>query len=1039
MAFFAIQLSDIHFSTRKDSNPLLERDKDLFSSIRGELSRGDQCLLVLSGDIADCGNLAEYDIAENFIEALMVDLTNHLGNTPQIVLIPGNHDFDFSHEEYDQQLRETIIDSATPSNPPSSKMDDILFKPQEAFRNFADNLYKKHEACISKGLYCNHCIELGDNNVSLYILNSTRFTKIREEAGKSWFPVEKLSQFMSKSVSPEDTIVMSVIHHPYQWYHPDNASKLKGVLEEFCDVIFTGHEHQSGHYLKKYKSNEQNLYIEGGVLQEHETPQTSTYNIVRLDTERKIFCCKSMVWNGKIYKAINEESEHRYLRLRQEARNNFDLTADLQNWLEQVGTDFRHPRSHELKLSDFFVYPDLRKLNVKRACKPSGLVRDREVLGYIQEKRRVLIAGHEKIGKTSFCKSLFTDLREAGLVPLILRSEFIVTNQKKETISDCIKSAIVKIIEKTYVPSSAVCFWHTPIENRVIIIDDYDQLSLSLDGRDHLLKWCGENFGIVIVTADPGIRMREILNRTIDDTILWTFEHVDILEADRETRDSLISQWLVLGTDPFEVSQDELYKDRVRYAHMIDALIGQGAIPSVPLFILMMMQQIETHGAIENSTGLYGALYELIIKDVVKVGCSKLSDIEVRLNYLSEFAFFLYLTKKINIDYATFQKWHIDYCDEYNLMLNEQTLVKQLCHIGVFRHKNDYIGFKYRYYYCFFLARYLSLHIHESEIIDEIQTLSKILYNTDVANTMLFLCHLSKNPKIIQLILKTAKDHFVGEEKYDLSKAPKVLPEGKIIPASLTLTHSSPVEERKKNLRKQDDFAPPRGLNQPSMDEEKELELEEETIKLVNEMNSAGHVIRICGQIVRNFYGGIRGEIQIDIIRESYNLCLRMISVMYKLLERDKEAIAGVLAKILKQRYPDLSIDAVDKRTRESLQFFAMNICYSFIKHTSNSISLVDLKPSFDKIIKMKDISLSERVLDLSTRFDCFDKFPLKSLIEMTSKLNKSGGVGYEVLRILAWEHMKLFIVPLEIRQSVCDRLKIEINPTELATKKDKR
>jgi len=163
-----------------------------------------------------------------------------------------------------------------------------------------------------------------------------------------------------------------------------------------------------------------------------------------------------------------------------------------------------------------------------------------------------------------------------------------------------------------------------------------------------------------------------------------------------------------------------------------------------------------------------------------------------------------------------------------------------------------------------------------------------------------------------------------------------------------------------------------------------------------------------------------------------------MLSILYQFLERDKDKIAGILAQILQHRYPELSGPELDKRTREYLQFLAMGICYSLIKHTSNSVGLADLRPSFDKILSSDDISISDRLLDLSTRLDYFDGFPKDIIIGMANELKKHS-VGHEALRIITWEHMKLFSVSYDIRQSVCMQLEITVNQPDLITQHEKR
>lgn len=1036
MALVIFQLSDFHFSSKIPNNPAIDRIEELIVTLRANLAPSDLCILIFSGDIANEGDPSDYQLASQFFENINSELTAHLDQQPNYAIVPGNHDLDFNHEEYDEQIREALIDKFSPTNPPTSEANKILLKPQEPFRNFVNSLSKKYPIHTVTELYNKSLVVLGEEQIQILLLNTTRFTLKKEKKGRSWFPVDLLSTYLSENPT-DNTLSIGILHHPYSWFRTNNANDLKTLLENNCDILFSGHEHYGDHFLKTRKSSEQNLYVEGGILQNHERNHESTLNIVKIDRENKIFRCKSYSWNGQSYEEKTEESVHRFLRLRQEVRNRFELTEDWNYWLKQIGTDFRHPRTTELELSDLFVYPDLLKLDAKRSFRPSGLVRDREVLGYIQEKRKLLITGNEKLGKTSLCKTLFRDLREAGIIPIILRSEFTVHSRKDKSIEERLKIEIDSLVKKTFGTDALDKFWGNPVGNRAIILDDYDRLALSLGGRDSLLKWCCDNFGVVVVTAYPDIRVQEILNREQSDTILWAFEHAEILESDRETRDALIVKWLVAGEDPFEISEEELYKHQVRYARIIDSIIGQGLMPSVPLFILMMMQQIETRGVIDNTAGLYGSLYELIIRDVIRSICKKPTDIEVILTYLSNFAFHLYHERQRSLDSSAFRSWHELHLEEYNLILPQDEILEQLQKAGVFRRNSDFVGFKYRYYYCYFLARFLSDNFYNPEIVEEVRSLSQNLFNVYAANTMLFLCHLSKDPRILEMVLQVAKNHFSEADKYDLSLTPSVVPKELIVPIPLTIsdTTSAPAA-RRRSLREKDSIDPPHGLDELT-EEEEEIEELDENVQLINEVNSAQHTIRICGQILRNHYGILKGKQQIKIIRECYDLCLRLLGVLYDVLERDKKEVTGTLAQILHHRSPGLTEKELDKRTREFTYFIVIGFCYSLIKHTSDSIGLADLRASFDKIIGIEDISISERILDLSTRLDYFEEFPKERIHKIVKEL-RSRGVGYEALRRIVYEHMKLFVVSYDDKQSTCKVLNISLKREELMGKKDK-
>lgn len=1024
----------MHFSVVQ--NPALDRVDAICGAIRSIVEPSDNCILALTGDIADLGKAQEYEIAYSFIKSIYKGLGDYIKASLHIIIVPGNHDHDFDLPDFQESIRDLIIEKSSPQNPPDQAMHDYCLKSQQPFRNFADRIGSEMSASIVRGLLESELRSFPPAPIQLHLLNTTRFTRRRDAPGRIWFPVEQLALNLKKHNHP-DSITIGILHHPYNWHHPDNGRQLKSLLESHCDILLTGHEHNPDQYLKLRRTTEQNLYVEGGILQDHDNPDNSSFNIVRIVPDEQIFKCWSFAWTGTRYDPLSEHFEHRYLRLRKPLLNQFELEKEWSSYLEQLNTDLRNPRCRDLKLSDLFVYPDLQRLDVRKACSPTGIVRDRDVVGFIQERKRTLIAGAEKTGKTCLAKRLFIDLQEAGYIPILIDADFKVQQRKKMKFGDALSQSIDDVCRFIYGEQSATQLWQAKPSDRAIIIDDYDALPLGTNGRDEMLRWFDEHFGCVVLLADPGIRITEILNRSGQDTLLWTYEHVDILECDAESRYSLIRNWLLAGTDSFSVSLDKVYENAVRYAQVIDAIIGQGAIPSLPIYILMMMQQIETRGNVENTTGLYGSLYELIIRDVIKGAAADYADLEVKLNYLSEFAFALYSRGKRFLEEAEFATWHARYCQEYNCQLDPLQMALQFEAIGVFRKYEANIGFKYRYYYCFFLARYFANNIHDNDIVEEIRKACLALYDQDAANTMLFLCHLSKDPRILQMILRAVDGHFKDTTEYNLSLSPQILPDGVIRPFPLMLSAADPEEERVRTFREYDDMSRPHGLDEVGYGEIEKAK-EDKIFNLIKEANSAHHAIRICGQLIRNFYGSMKGSLQVEIIRKCYGVCLRMMGILYDLLEEDKEEIAVVIAKILHHRYPKMDEQEIDRRARRSLQIMALSIGYGLVKHVSNSVGLSALKPSFDTLIKEADTTVSHRILDISARLDYFDAFPENAALDLATDLEK-GSVGHEVLRVLVWEHFKLFRRDYKVRQRVCKKLGIDAPQTSLLLSEDKK
>jgi hypothetical protein len=388
MGITIVHLSDSHFLDG-DQNPLLSRSTVLCGAIRSMVEPSDYCAVIFTGDVANLGRQEDYGLASTFIQAVRDGIYEHIRKEPTFVLVPGNHDHNFSMPNFDERVRNLIIDNSSPSNPPSKAMDEQLFEFQKPFQDFIKTISSKMHVYAPSALLDSFTIQFDSLNIRFYLLNTTRFTKKHEVPGSSWFPTTDLSDKF-KCDKDSGNLNFGIIHHPYNWHFPDNARELRRLLESRCDIVFTGHEHNPDMFKQTRRPTEQNLYVEGGILQDRDNSENSSFNIIKLMPENQTFLCTTFCWNGSIYEQITDSYEHKYLRLRQPLLNEFDISDEWGVWLEEVGTDFRHPRESKLKMSDIFIYPDLQKLDIRKACSPMGNVRDRDVVGYIQEKKGYL-------------------------------------------------------------------------------------------------------------------------------------------------------------------------------------------------------------------------------------------------------------------------------------------------------------------------------------------------------------------------------------------------------------------------------------------------------------------------------------------------------------------------------------------------------------------------------------------------------------------------------------------------------------------------
>ncbi len=176
--------------------------------------------------------------------------------------MPGNHDHDFSDPGYDEQMRTTLIENTSPSTPPSTGIHNALMATQKCYREFVARVTVNLPAVAVEDLFTSGLWDPNGTSLQFHLLNTTRFTQVKEQPGRNWYPIDFLEDQLAET-HLNGILTVGILHHPYNWHHPTMQKQRKQTLESRWMIIFTGHEHDSGQYSKQRKSVEQNLYVEG--------------------------------------------------------------------------------------------------------------------------------------------------------------------------------------------------------------------------------------------------------------------------------------------------------------------------------------------------------------------------------------------------------------------------------------------------------------------------------------------------------------------------------------------------------------------------------------------------------------------------------------------------------------------------------------------------------------------------------------------------------------------------------------------------------
>ena len=156
-------------------------------------------------------------------------------------------------------------------------------------------------------------------------------------------------------------------------------------------------------------------------------------------------------------------------------------------------------------------------------------------------------------------------------------------------------------------------------------------------------------------------------------------------------------------------------------------------------------------------------------------------------------------------------------------------------------------------------ARYLRDNVNKPQNARCIRGLSRRLYHEESANIMIFLCHLSKDERVLGAMLEAARNLFTESKRFDISKQTDFLHRVNEELPKLVLAEGNPSENRLRMLKEKD------SLQRRKQTERKEsraeiIEEPDADISELSNINASFKTIQILGQVLRNFTGSLKGE-----------------------------------------------------------------------------------------------------------------------------------------------------------------------------------
>lgn len=1020
MKLLLVHLSDLHFREPGPSNPSLLRTEQIAAAVGSLFVGPDVCLVVVSGDVAFSGRKTEYDIARQFIDAVTSHLSSRLhGCKISWVFVPGNHDCDFTRQT---SLREIVLEDVTSRQFDASVVATCL-EVQTPYWEFIASLPGSPPLPPpGERSFIMQTLHVPGIDVQFHLLNTAMLSRLPERQGALLFPVELLPTATPAQEKPALTI--SVLHHPYIWLESSNARSLRKQLESSSDIILTGHEHESGTYHVSRPRGEEVEYVEGAVLQDLQDTHSSGFNVIIVDLDSLTQQIHHFSWDraGR-YQPDIPPSSVPFVRTSQKLRGEYALQPSFEQQLGDPGAPFTHSAKPTLNLEDIFVWPDVRVLTDALEDESKTTLVSDGLLSYLLANQHVILFGPDKSGKSTLAKMLFQYLRKRGVVPLLIEG---VSLKKPSEAS--VQALVNEEFSGQYSSPDFTAYTQLPSSKRAIIVDDLHLVRLNTRGRDQIIMALERIFDYVILIGGDPARFDDLIDPKLADLRLWEYRACEILPLGYLRRSDLVKKWVFLGRSLTHDERELLHQAQVT-ERLIDELVSRWIYPSYPLFILVLLQQLEANKRLDlNSTsGSYGFLYESLLTIALTKTSHLRLDLDTQYSYLSEFAYFLFTSLTKSSLRGELYEWHQRFCETFGRRLDPEALLDNFVAAGVLVTKADQVTFKYPYLYYYFLGRYFRDHIDDEAIRSSIAQMAARLHNEEAANVLLFLTYLSKNPLVLKSIIRASKRLFAGRNELDLERDTAFLgPLLANIP-SLVVEPGDPEARRQRMLARRDktDLSEPR-TESSDLQPYEEIETDD-VLEDILKVNVAFKTIQMLGQVLRNYPGSLRASDKLEITQEVFSLGLRVLNLMMNALEENKEDIVKLLQELIERFHPAWADERVNERIGNVIFGLTQGIAVVVIKHVADSTGDETLSVTFDQIMQAAD-NISYDFIDLSIRLFHFTEFPEQQTVSLLRKVHNKP-FPLQLLRQLVWYYFYLYHARHDLIESICTRLGIEVSP----------
>lgn len=587
--------------------------------------------------------------------------------------------------------------------------------------------------------------------------------------------------------------------------------------------------------------------------------------------------------------------------------------------------NIQSPHKENVLLRDIFVYPDFKFLD--EDISEHEVTRNSEFFRDISKiSKKSLIIGEEQCGKTSFAKMTFLNIAESGALPLLIKGRDINKSD--------ITYYLDRVLKQQYSNLDTEKFNSCKF-TKILIIDDLSDVKLNTVYFEKFIDNTKKYFDKVIFLSDEGIRFDENKFKLFN-----TFEKFELLQLGYERRDELIRRWHSLGREE-EITDEELNELTKITTNHLDMIVRKNVVPRKPIFILMILQVLDSGKPSDYSLTSHGYCYQRLIEENLNKVKIKPEEIEKYINYLSQLAFYMYERETYALTSGQMQDFHLFYKSKYNLGSSDE-VIEKLLNSKILKFSNDFYSIRYKYIYYFYAAKYMSNH---KDCLKFVENLCKKTHIEKDANILIFITHHTKNDDVIALItqLSTNIYHDRKEALLDRSDTQFLQEFVSQIPQLVMKQQHDVKKAQKETLKKKDaSSVSSERLDIESLDDDPEFDC-------IRDITRSVRAVEILGQIIKNRHASIEiGQLK-DLSTEAAKVGLRFLNFYLTSTEQVKIELMDIIHAHLEDNL-NLSVEEISKQVRRTFMQLVYQITFNVIRKVSFSVGHKEIVELFREI-----------------------------------------------------------------------------------------